>query len=144
MSIKTQLDQIHKANLSKSEKTQAIEDFFNSERVKNVLIDLDSVGLLSKASSTGTFLHERDNYRLLLPEDRVLRLDKYIRRVEHRLTGHCMCIIPIYKECDISYWRKDISIEIYEDCEVSVTLLNENLDLDAVLKVLDKIFFEED
>lgn len=45
MSIKTQLNQIHKANLSKSEKTQAIEDFFNSERVKNVLIDLDSVGL---------------------------------------------------------------------------------------------------
>lgn len=144
MSIKTQLDQIHKANLSKSEKTQAIEDFFNSERVKNVLIDLDSVGLLSKASSTGTFLHKRDGYRLLLPEDRVLRLDKYIQRAEYRLTGHYMRIIPIYKDCDISYWRKDLSIEIYEDCEVSVTLLNENLDLDAVLKVLEEIFFAED
>lgn len=103
MSIKTQLDQIHKANLSKSEKTQAIEDFFNSERVKNVLIDLDSVGLLSKASSTGTFLHKRDDYRLLLSEDRVLRLDKYIQRTEYRLTGHYMRIIPIYKDCDISY-----------------------------------------
>jgi hypothetical protein len=144
MSIKTQLNQIHKANLSKSEKTQAIEDFFNSERVKNVLIDLDSVGLLSKASSTGTFLHKRDDYRLLLPEDRVLRLDKYIQRTEYRLTGHYMRIIPIYKDCDISYWRKDLSIEIYEDCEVSVTLLNENLDLDAVLKVLEEIFFSED
>lgn len=144
MSIKTQLDQIHKANLSESEKAQAIEDFFNSERVKNVLMDLDSVGLLSKASSTGTFLHERDNYRLLLPEDRVLRLDKYIRRVEYRLTGHCMYVIPIYKECDISYWKEDLRIEIYEDCEVSVTLLNENLDLDAVLKVLEEIFFAED
>lgn len=144
MSIKTQLDQIHKENLSKSEKTQAIEDFFNSERVKNVLIDLDSVGLLSKASSTGTFLHKRDGYRLLLSEDRVLRLDKYIQRTEYRLTGHYMRIIPIYKDCDISYWRKDLSIEIYEDCEVSVTLLNENLDLDAVLKVLEEIFFAED
>lgn len=144
MSIKTQLDQIHKANLSKSEKTQAIEDFFNSERVKNVLIDLDSVGLLSKASSTGTFLHKRDDYRLLLPEDRVLRLEKYIQRTEYRLTGHYMSIIPIYKDCDISYWRKDLSIEIYEDCEVSVTLLNENLDLGAVLKVLEEIFFAED
>lgn len=144
MSIKTQLNQIHKANLSKSEKTQAIEDFFNSERVKNVLIDLDSVGLLSKASSTGTFLHKRDDYRLLLPEDRVLRLDKYIQRTEYRLTGHYMHIIPIYKDCDISYWRKDLSIEIYEDREVSVTLLNENLDLDAVLKVLEEIFFSED
>lgn len=144
MSIKTQLNQIHKANLSKSEKTQAIEDFFNSERVKNVLIDLDSVGLLSKASSTGTFLHKRDDYRLLLLEDRVLRLDKYIQRTDYRLTGHYMRIIPIYKDCDISYWRKDLSIEIYEDCEVSVTLLNENLDLDAVLKVLEEIFFSED
>ena len=55
-----------------------------------------------------------------------------------------MRIIPIYKDCDISYWRKDLSIEIYEDCEVSVTLLNENLDLDAVLKVLEEIFFAED
>lgn len=144
MSIKTQLDQIHEENRSKSEKTQSIEDFFNSERVKNVLMDLDSVGLLSKASSTGTFLHERDNYRLLLPEDRVLRLDKYIRRVEYRLTGHYMRFIPIYKECDISYWKEDLRIEVNEDCKVSVTILNDKLDIDAVLKVLEEIFFAED
>lgn len=109
-----------------------------------MLIELDSVGLLSKSSSTGTFSHKADEYRLLLSEDRFLSLDKYVRQTEYRLTGHYMRFIPIYEDCDLSYWRKDLRVEINEDCEVSVTLLNENLDLDATLKVLEKIFFDEE
>lgn len=144
MSIKTQLDQIHEENRSKSEKTQAIEDFFNSERVKNVLIDLDSVGLLSKASSTGTFLHKKDDYRLLLSKDDVLRLEKYIRRSARRLTRYVMRYVPIYEDVNESFWRNVLSVEIDENYDVSVTIIDQNLDVDEVLKVLEEIFFAED
>lgn len=109
-----------------------------------MLIDLDTLGLLSKASSNDTFLYKNDNYRLILSKDDVLRLEKYIRRSARRLTRYVMRYVPIYEDVNESFWGNVLSVEIDENYDVSVTIIDQNLDVDEVLKVLEEIFFAED
>ncbi len=145
MSIKSQIDQTRKMLDSKTRKTQELEKFFKSERVKALLIELGELGLLREDYSKTAILHKKDGYRFSLLRTNVLRLDKYIKRSEYLQTDKIFGLIPSYENVDFSYWREEFSLEIKNNFDsISVTIINKNLDLDAVLKVLEKIFFEED
>ena len=145
MSIKTQVDQTREMLDSKTRKTQELEKFFKSERVKILLIELGELGLLREDYSKPAILHEKNDYRLHLIRSNVLRLDKYIERTEYLQTGRIFGLIPSYENVDFSRWREEFILEIKNDFGgISVTIVNKNLDLDAVLKVLEEIFFAED
>lgn len=137
MSIKTQVEKA-KENLSK---IKLLEQFFNSDRMREILKEMDSLNLLSKNAALN--IHKKGFYRLFLSDDRVFTLDK-LKTIRDYRNNKRFGLFIVTEPFERQEYVDQIIIMISDDYDVTVKMKDKDLKFNETLNALEKIFFDED
>lgn len=139
MSIKSQIDQQLKIEVDGNRKTSALEEFFHTEKMQELLKELEELYLLRGRS----IMERNGNYRLTMGTDKILVLEKMKTFKDSRHVRR-FGLIPSVEYYDSKDWFYQLYIKIRNGRVDSLDIKDINLDVNETIEALKKLFFDED
>lgn len=139
MSIKSQIDQQLKIEVDGNRKTSSLEEFFHTEKMQELLKELEELYLLRGRS----IMERNGNYRLTMGTDKILVLEKMKTFKDSRHVRR-FGLIPSVEYYDSKDWFDQLYIKFRNGRVDSLDIKDINLNVNETIEALKKLFFDED
>lgn len=139
MSIKSQIDQQLKIEVDGNRKTSSLEEFFHTEKMQELLKELEELYLLRGRS----IMERNGNYRLTMRTDKILVLEKMKTFKDSRHVRR-FGLIPSVEYYDSKDWFDQLYIKFRNGRVDSLDIKDINLNVNETIEALKKLFFDED
>ncbi len=139
MSIKSQIDQQLKIEANGNRKISVLEEFFRTEKMQELLKDLEELYLLRNAQ----IVERSGDYRLNFGTDKILILEK-LKNFKDFKHVRRLGLFPGTESYTRKDWSNQLRIKISNGRVVSLEIKDVNLDVNKTIEALEKLFFEED